>query len=147
MSREDDAMATLNHLIETCRDGEHGFRTAAESVRSAELKRLFRQYADQRAHFASELQAAVQRLGGEPQRSGSVAGALHRGWMNVKSAVSGEDDAAVVAAAETGEDSAVRAYEAAVTGGLPDAVQPLVAGQLAEVRAAHDRVRDLKRAA
>lgn len=147
MATRDDAITTLNHLIETCRDGEHGFRTAAESVRSAQLKRLFEQYAEQRARFAAELQAAVQHLGGRPETSGSVTGALHRGWMNVKSAVTGDDDASVVAAAEAGEDSAVSAYERVLTGGLPDAVQPLVARQLAEVRAAHDRVRDLKRAA
>lgn len=147
MATPQDAIATLNHLVETCRDAEQGFRTASEAVRSAELRRLFAQYAEQRARFASELQTAVQQLGGRPERSGSVAGALHRGWMNVKSAVTGDDDAAVVAAAETGEDSAVRAYEGALTGGLPDAVHPLVARQLAEVRAVHDRVRDLKRAA
>jgi len=147
MATRDDAGATLNHLVETCRDGEQGFRTAAASVRSAQLKQLFERYAEQRARFTSELQAAVHALGGRAETSGSVAGAVHRGWMNVKSAVTGADDAAVVAAAETGEDSAVSAYERALTGGLPDAVQPLVARQFAEVRAAHDRLRDLKRAA
>jgi uncharacterized protein (TIGR02284 family) len=147
MATRDDAIATLNHLIETCRDGEEGFRTAAESVGSARLRRLFESYAEQRARFAAELEAAVHALGGQAQTTGSIAGAVHRGWMNVKSAVTGRDDAAVVAAAERGEDVAVKAYERALTGGLPDAVQPVVARQLADIRAVHDRVRELERAA
>ena len=36
-----DYISTLNGLIETCKDGEQGFRSAAEGVQRADLKTLF----------------------------------------------------------------------------------------------------------
>lgn len=40
---------------------------------------------------------------GEPDNTGSVGGALHRGWIDMKSALGGGDHA-ILAATETGED-------------------------------------------
>jgi uncharacterized protein (TIGR02284 family) len=142
-----ESIATLNALIETCKDGEQGFRTAADAIANPELKRLFTSFAEERARFTGELQAEVHRLGGDPERSGSVAGSLHRGWMNIKSAIAGKDDQTIIAEAERGEDSAKAAYERALASMLPTEVQTLVQRQFARVKAAHDRVRDLKRAA
>lgn len=144
---DSELIATLNSLIETCKDGEAGFRNAADNVRSRDLKQMFTTIAAERAQFAAELRREVERLGGEPEREGSVAGALHRGWMNLKAAVSGRDDASIVAAAESGEDTAKAAYEAALRKPLPESVRAVVERQFSRVRDAHDRVRDLKRAA
>jgi uncharacterized protein (TIGR02284 family) len=101
----DDVISTLNGLIETCKDGQDGFKEAAEGVERSDLKSLFYEFSQQRAHFAGELQSLVQSLGGDPEKSGSVAGAIHRGWMNIKSAVTGKDEAAILNECERGEDS------------------------------------------
>src|SRR5437868_12560597 len=85
-----DLVSVVNNLIETCRDGEEGYQTAAKCVNNSDLKALFTSYSQQRAQFAAELQDEVRRLGGEPEKTGSIAGALHRGWTNIKSAVVGE---------------------------------------------------------
>lgn len=140
----DDVISMLNKLIETARDGEEGFRNAAENVRDAELKRLFMDHSRERSQFVSELQAVVRQLGGDPERSGSVAASLHRGWMTVKSAVTGGDDAAILGAAETGEDSAVKAYEEALAAAPPESVRAVVEKQARRVREVHDRVRTLR---
>jgi uncharacterized protein (TIGR02284 family) len=92
----DDVISTLNGLIETCKDGQDGFKEAAEGVERSDLKSLFYEFSQQRAHFAGELQSLVQTLGGDPEKSGSVAGAIHRGWMNIKSAVTGKDEGAIL---------------------------------------------------
>ena len=76
MPSDAEVIATLNNLIETCRDGQEGFRAAAEGVRSAELRELFGGYALQRASFVGELQDEVRRLGGDPERSGSIVASL-----------------------------------------------------------------------
>ena len=34
----ENVIDTLNTLIETCKDGEYGFRTCAEHVKSAQLR-------------------------------------------------------------------------------------------------------------
>lgn len=140
-----NAISTLNTLIETCKDGEQGFRTAADAVKDQQTKSLFAEYAAQRAEMARELQQEVRTLGGDPERSGSVAGSAHRGWMNIKSAVT-RDDASIVAEAERGEDAARKAYEDAFAeGGLPPTTAAVVRRQAERVRAAHDRVRSLEK--
>ncbi|MDT5159095.1 MAG: hypothetical protein QOC61_1827 [Acidobacteriota bacterium] len=146
MASNEEVISTLNNLIETCRDGQNGFQTAADGVKNAELKQLFQQYSRQRAGFVGELQGEVRRLGGDPEDSGSVAATLHRGWIDIKAAVTGDDDKAVVSEAERGEDSAVSNYRAALGVDLPANVRSMVERQFADVKEAHDRVRNLERA-
>jgi uncharacterized protein (TIGR02284 family) len=142
----DDVISTLNNLIETCKDGQNGFQTAAEGVKNSELKTLFHTYAQQRAQFAGELQGEVRRLGGDPEQTGSVAATLHRGWINIKSAVTGEDENAVISECERGEDSAVSNYKDALQADLPADVRSIVERQYTQVKEAHDRIRALERA-
>lgn len=146
MASKDDVISVLNNLIETCRDGEKGFRAAAEGVESGELKELFRGYASQRAGFVGELQDEVRRLGGDPERTGSIAAALHRGWMDIKSAVTGRDESAVIKECGRGEDSAVANYSEALDADLPANVRTMLERQFAQVKSAHDRLRALERA-
>ena len=78
---KDDVIATLNELIETSRDGEEGFRTCADRVKSSQLKQMFEQAASRCAQAVNELQAQVRALGGDPERRGSVSGSLHSAWV------------------------------------------------------------------
>lgn len=138
---ESPVVSTLNDLITTCRDGEQGFRSAAENVKDPEVKSLFTDYARERAAFADELKTEVSRLGGSPDEGGSAAGAVHRGWMDVKGAVTGRDDASILNEAERGEDVAVASYRTALEQPLPQSAKTLVERQYSHVKAAHDRVR------
>src|SRR5690242_8320328 len=108
-----DVIATLNDLIETSKDGENGFRTCADGVKNADLKAMFEKMADRCAEGAAELQSQVRRLGGNPESGGSTSGLLHRGWVNIKSTITGMSDGAVLEECERGEDIAKRAYEQA----------------------------------
>ena len=139
-----DYVSVLNNLIETCKDGEEGFRQAAEGAQSADLKETFRQYARQRAEFAAELQTEVGKMGAQPEQSGTVGGSLHRGWMNIKTTVTGKDDQAILNEAERGEDAAVKAYKDALTKNLSTELQSEVNRQYRQVQEAHDRVRALR---
>ena len=146
MADNDKVISCLNNLIETCKDGQDGFKTAAEGVDRSDLKTLFYEYSQQRATFAGELQNEVRRLGGDPEKTGSVAASLHRGWIDIKSAVTGHDDNAVIAECERGEDSAVKNYKEALgDASLPADVRMVVERQYAAVQEAHDRVRSLER--
>ena len=142
----DNVVSTLNNLIETCKDGEDGFRTAADGVKKSDLRTLFLTYSQQRAQFAAELQNEVRGLGGDPEERGSVAASLHRGWINIKSTVTGEDEGAVISECERGEDSAVRNYQSALNEDLPANIRDIVERQFTQVKEAHDRVRALERA-
>jgi uncharacterized protein (TIGR02284 family) len=131
----DKAISVLNNLIETTKDGEKGFKTAAEGLTAPDIKHRFLQYSRERAQMTTELQAEVRRLGGDPERSGSMAGALHRGWLDIKS---------VVTEAERGEDVAKSTYESALNEPLPASAETLVQQQAVKVRQAHNDVRSLR---
>ena len=143
MASTGQVISTLNNLIQTCRDGKEGFRIAADGVKGAELKELFHDYARQRASFAGELQDEVRRMGGEAADAGSVTGSLHRGLMGLKAALTGEDERAVVAECERGEDAALTAYRAALGVDMPASVRTMVERQFAEVKEAHEHIRAL----
>jgi len=142
----DKVISVLNGLIETCKDGEVGFKTAADGLSDSQTKLLFQQFSQQRAQMSRELQSEVRRLGGDPEKSGSMSGAAHRGWINIKSAVTGKDDGSIISEAERGEDVAKRVYDEALKESLPLQTLALVREQSSKVHNAHDRVRALERA-
>ncbi|HUR96851.1 MAG TPA: PA2169 family four-helix-bundle protein [Pyrinomonadaceae bacterium] len=139
-----EVISTLNGLIETCKDGQNGFQVAAEGVERSDLKSLFYEFSQQRAQFSGELQSLVQSLGGDPANSGSMSAALHRGWINIKSAVTGKDEAAILNECERGEDSAKGAYKSALEEALPGNVMETIQTQYVAVQSAHDRVKALR---
>ncbi|HEX8503172.1 MAG TPA: PA2169 family four-helix-bundle protein [Pyrinomonadaceae bacterium] len=147
MASDEQVISTLNNLIQTCRDGQEGFRTAADGVKNAELKEVFHRYSRQRASFAGELQDEVRRMGGEPAEAGSITASLHRGWMGLRVALTGEDERAVIAECVRGEDAALADYRAALNVDMPAGVRSVVERQFGEVKEAHQHVEGLDRAA
>lgn len=145
MPSDAEVISMLNNLIETCRDGQEGFRTAAEGVRGAELRELFHTYARQRANFTSELHDEVRRLGGEPEQTGSLVATLHRGWMGLRAALEGADDRAVVSECERGEDVALETYRSALGTDMPASVRAMVERQFAEIKESHNLIANLDR--
>ena len=138
----------IDDLIETLKDGQEGFKQAAEGVKDQQLQSLFDEYSRQRARFAMELQGEARRMGeSEPETSGSAAGAMHRGWINLKSALTRGDDHAILAECERGEDSAVEEFRKALNNGLSAPVQEIVSRQYVQIKEAHDRVKNLRDAA
>ena len=113
------AISTLNDLIETCKDGSNGFMAAAAAVTQPDAKALFTSRTPIIEHAAAELQAEVTRLGGKPETSGSVAATVHRGFIGLKAAITGKDEAAIITECERGEELAVKNYEDALKKELP----------------------------
>lgn len=140
----EDVVSALNDLIETCKDGEEGFRTAGDAVENHDLRTLFHMYAQQRARFGAELNNEVLRHGGNPADSGHVSAALHRGWLNIKAAVTGKDSTAIIDECERGEDVAVSTYQEGLKKTLPSDLLAIVQQQYSEVKKAHDTIRGLK---
>ncbi len=131
----------IQHLTELLKDGQEGYKLSADGVQNAELKNLFLQYAEQRARFLNELRAEVARLGGDPDQGGSALGAVHRGWINVKTAISTKDDKAIVQEVLKGEKVALKDYEDALKKELPPQTRRLVEQQRNDIQSAYDRVK------
>ena len=139
-----DVISTLNDLIETCKDGEQGFRTCAEDIKDAQMKSFFTTRAQSCAEAAAELQQEVRTLGGNPETSSSIAGALHRRWVDIKGLVTGKDDEAILNECERGEDVAKRSYETALGKSLPANIKTIVERQYNGVLKNHDQVKALR---
>ncbi len=141
----DNNVSVLNDLIEVSRDGEEGFRKAAEDAKNPELKTLFLSRAAEIGAAVRELQAQVAALGGKPEDHGSVAGALHRGWISLRTAVSDRTDLAILEETEKGEDVAKKKYaEALQQTDLSFDIRALIERQYQGVLRNHDLIRDLR---
>lgn len=134
----------LNGLIQVAVDGERGYARAAVDVDNSELRSIFEEYAEERRKFVKELEAEVVRLGGTPVESGSVAAAVHRGWIDLKGALSGGGVHAIVAACETGEDAAQAQFERVANLDITGATRTLVEKQWHKIQEAHKRMLHLK---
>jgi len=143
-----EAISVLNDLIETSIDGEKGFHTAAEDAKNPEIKAYLLSRSSECKAAVAELQAEVHALGGDPETSSSAAGGVHRLWVELKSALSGKTDEAVLDEVESGEDHALKAYkeaaQKAVDKNLPVNVTSLIQRQLAGTQANHDKVKALR---
>lgn len=134
----------LNSLIQTLKDGQEGFRVAGDHAQEVELKRTFRELSLQRAKLAGELQMCVRELGAEYETAPSLVGALHRGWIQVRTTMGDHDDQAILEECERGEDSAVGAYREALLEDLPSNMRDVVVNQAAEIKSSHDRIKALR---
>ena len=141
----DNTISVLNELIQTCKDGSAGFQNAADNVKDVDLKPLFEKYAAQRREFAVKLQAMVAQLGGEAENSGSTAGAIHRGLMDLKAVWTDLDRKATLNECERGEDYAIKAYKKAMDDESIHAdAKALISAQYSDVKQAHDNIRTMR---
>jgi uncharacterized protein (TIGR02284 family) len=144
-SSDENTLRLLNLLTQVAKDAEQGYQTAALDVADPALARLFADYAAQRMKFVVELQQRVKLLRGEPAKSGTAAGALHRGWLDLQAALQSGEPHAILAECERAEDIGLAAYREALAANDLDAdSRRLVQRHYEAVQAAHDRVRQLR---
>jgi len=107
---------SLTHLLSIINDGKEGYKNAAENAESAELKALFTTYSIQRAEFEMQMKSFIRQFGGDADNQhGGPLGVLHRTWIDIKTALTPNDNSAVLGAAITGETSAIKAYDEVLT--------------------------------
>jgi len=138
---------TLNTLIGTLLDSVDGYQKAAADTENSRYAEMFNARARERQQAVTKLQATVARLGGNPEDDGTTAGAVHRGWINLKEAVVGKDDEAIVKEVERGEDYLKAKFETAMQHkDLPAEARTAVEEAWQSVRAGHDEMSQLKHA-
>lgn len=140
-----DDLTIIKTLTSTLNDSVKGYREAAEHAEAPRFKELFTEFADKREQAALDLQAEVARLGGDPDTDGTVLGSLHQAWLDLKSAVTGQDDQAILNEVERGEDYLKEKFEAALgTDTLADETRTAIDRAWTSVREGHDTMSALK---
>ncbi|MGI4835691.1 MAG: ferritin-like domain-containing protein [Janthinobacterium lividum] len=135
------AFTDLLHLNRT---SAQGYQEAAEEVKSSELKSQLNQYSQQRSQFVSQLEQQASQLGISAQSDATIesvatdaAAAVHRGWINVKAAFTGNDDSSILSTCETGEESALKAYDTAIQlGDISPSLKSVLEQQRSEIQSA-----------
>ena len=135
--------SVLQNVIETARDGEKGFREAAEHFKSPELKSMAQRVSAERANFARELEPELRNEGKTDKVEGTAAGSMHRAWIDIKTALGGGDHT-ILEWLEQGEDHAKKIYNEALQSTLPSAAQVVVRRQYDRIVAVHDQVKSLR---
>jgi uncharacterized protein (TIGR02284 family) len=130
-------IAIIEKLIETCKDGENGYREAAQHVKNAALKRFMEEQSETRGRFARELKDELSRMPGA-RSEGSAAGAAHRTLIGLQ-ALLGGSDRALMNSVRQGERSALDSYETALKAALPPQLENIVRRQAGSIREACDK--------
>lgn len=140
-----DEISTLNTLIATTIDSITGYENSAKDIDNSRFREMFRERADERQRVVEELRSEVRRLGGDPEDSGSFMGKTHQRWEDLKSAVTGGDDKAVINEVERGEDYLKEKFESALESGkLSGEARSVVERCYQSVRSGHDQMSQLK---
>lgn len=131
----------LLNVIETLQDSQKGFADIGEHLKDEQVKRYFLAESLKRANFRAELENELHRAGmADVKESGSVSGAIHRAWGDLKAKLGGGDHT-LLETAEQGEDEAKKAYKTALEQELPLPIRQLLSEQQAHVMTSHDYVK------
>ena len=145
MADTDHDISTLNSLIATTLDSVDGYTEAAKEADNNRYAELFTARAGERRQVVTALQAEVSRLGGNPEDDGTILASAHRAFLDLKAAVTGQDDQAIVNEVERGEDHIKAKFEDALKDtDLSPATMTAIETAYGSVRAGHDEMRDLK---
>ena len=145
MADRQDEISTLNSLISTTIDSITGYEDAASNSEAGRFQQMFRDRANERQRVVEDLRSEVRRLGGEPEEGGSFMGKTHQRWLDLKAAVTGRDDQAIINEVERGEDYLKEKFEEALDGDkLTGDSRSAVERCYQSVRAGHDQISQLK---
>jgi len=148
METTEKSIEILNDLIEINNDRVAGFAHAAQELQEKDinLRTLFMKLRDESRSNVHELGSAIHKNGGEIEMGMSAGGAIHRMWLDVKSAFSGHDRKTVLEECERGEDAIKKAYQAALSAqsGLAPEFTGIVARQQQRIIEVHNQIKALR---
>lgn len=111
MEFKKEIASNLNQLLEKTYDAEKGYKEAASNVKNAKMKSFLEEQAKQRYSFGHEIKQEIKAFDQKPEKGGSVTGTLHRTWMDVKTAFSGDENETVMEEVQRGEKAAIEDYD------------------------------------
>ena len=147
MAEHSESISTLNTLIATTIDSVTGYEDSAKNIHDERLREVFRSRADERQQVVEQLRSEVRRLGGDPEEGGSFMGKAHQRFEDLKAAITGRDEKAIINEVERGEDYLKEKWQAALqSGNLHGETHDLVERCYQSVKQGHDQISQLKHA-
>ncbi|MCA9310643.1 MAG: PA2169 family four-helix-bundle protein [Phycisphaerales bacterium] len=140
----EQAVSCLQDLIRVNIDSAEGFQAAAELVEDDAIGAFFIRCSHERDGYVEELSTLVEVNLVEPVASGSMTGQMHRWWMELRGNIQRGDEHAMLAEAERGEDVICVHYRTTLDQVTGSPAHEMIERQYREVRACHDRIRELR---
>ena len=135
----------LNDLLEKTYDAEKGYSKAAENTDHALLKAFFERKSKERKNFGNTLKTEIHGFGEKADEGGSVTGAAHRTWMDIKAFFSADSPEAMLEEAIRGEKAAVEEYEDVLSDtSLPSSTSKILTDQMHQIKADLNRIKRLE---
>jgi uncharacterized protein (TIGR02284 family) len=145
MAEHSESISTLNTLIATTIDSVNGYEDSAQNIENERFREIFRQRASERQQVVQQLREEVRRLGGEAEDDGSFMGKAHQRFEDLKAAVTGRDEKAIINEVERGEDYLKEKWQTALqSGNLQGESHDIVERCYQSVKSGHDQMSQLK---
>ncbi|WP_244228198.1 DUF892 family protein [Mucilaginibacter kameinonensis] len=116
MENTEKALDVINDMIKINNDRAAGFEKAGKDLNEDEsgLITVFNKLSEESRENVAELTGLAQQFGEDAAEGTSTSGDLHRAWIDIKSAFTGNDLNAILNECERGEDAAKTAYKNAL---------------------------------
>lgn len=140
----------INDLIQINNDRIAGYQKAIEIATRLDLENLnsiFVEYMNQSELFIEELKPYLEQQGSPATDGTMISGKLFRIWMDIKSAISGNDEKSLLASCEQGEDAFKKTYKDVVDNEgweITHDLLLLIEKQLAIQLEAHEYIKTLR---
>ena len=136
----------LNDLLEKSYDAQRGYADASTNTDNVHLKRWLTQQGVRRTQFAAQLGGQMKQMNLEPKNDGSMTGDLHRGWLNLKTALSLNSDEAILEEALRGEQATLDEYNEVLQHKkeLPPSTVEIIQNQWAQVQETVNTIKRLE---
>lgn len=130
----------LDDAVRILHDGVRGYSTAADEISNTILATRMRELAKSREEVLGHLMSvAADESNVTPQEDGgTITGALHRGWMKVKSAVAGDE--AIIEAAKTGESEAIDRLREVLEEDIDPAIEASIRKAMLDIESATEQL-------
>lgn len=147
MADTNNDVTVLNSLIKTLNDSIQGYQESAKDIGNQRFATMFQERAQERQQSVTQLQAEVARMGGDPNSGGSLLGSAHHVFVNLKSAITGKDDSAILNEVQRGEDYLRDKFdEALADGNLSPSARQVVERAAQDARRGAESVRQFNTA-
>jgi uncharacterized protein (TIGR02284 family) len=113
-------ISVLNDLLQITNDRIQGFEKVEGKIweKYPDIKEEYDRMISQSKLMKTELINLINDKGGEPQDSPSVAGTIHRAWIDIKNSFTiGTIEESTLSNVVFGEKAAINAYEQALSSG------------------------------
>ena len=105
------AIDAFNSLIVINNDRIKGYKTASREIKEPELKQFFIDLSETSVTCRNELIDKVEFLGGVVDEGTKTSGKFFRAWMEIKSALTGNDISTIARLCQYGENVALDTYK------------------------------------